>query len=303
MNKSIRILLIVFVALVAVYFLFFRNTERVSTEKIDAKLFVADSTKIDKIEIVKNTESITLEKLNGVWNVTKPVNYLADTVAVYPMLSDLKNFMVESVASENQEKFNNYLDSVNNAHVSTYQEGKLLGTFIVGKDQSFGNTYIKKPDESRILLASKITGSNFTKPLKDYRNKLMLTLSSFGINKMEFKSTDSNKVDFTAVRDSVNKWSIAGDTVGSSLIEGTLNMLSNLNAEDFKDTTMTVFPEPTYTLTVYSTTGQTTVINLYEEAGSVPHSFICQVSGNPQLFRIFDGLAGQIMKKKKDFIP
>lgn len=302
MNKSIRILLIVFVSLIALYFLFFRSKEKVSTEKIDAKLFVADSSKIDKIEIVKTNETIVLEKINNQWMVTKPVNYPADTSAVYPMLKDLKNFMLESVASENPAKFNNYLDSVNNAQVSTYQEGKLLGTFILGKQQGMGNSFIKKTDENRILLASDLSAGNFTKMLRDYRVKHMLSLSTFNINKIEFRSTDSNKVDFTAVRDSVNKWHIGADTAASSNMDGFLNLLSSLNTEDFKDTTMSVFPTPTYTLSLSGTAGQT-VINLYDEPGTNPHSFIVQVSGNPQLFRFFDGMASQLMKKKKDFVP
>lgn len=302
MNKSIRILLIVFAVLVAVYFLFFRGGDRITTDKIEAKLFVADSTKIDKIEIVKKNESITLEKVNGQWMLTKPVNYQADTSAVYPLLKDLKNFMVESVASENPEKFNNYLDSVNNAQVSTYQEGKLLGTFILGKAQGMDNTYIKKPDENRILLASKLLAANFTKPSKDFRNKLITSISAFGINKIDFKSTDSNNVDFSAVKDSVNKWHIAGDSVSSSVMDGFLNMFANFNTEDFKDTTMTSFPAATYTLTL-SGMNQQTVINLYKEAGTNPQSFICQVSGINQLFKFYDGMASQIMKKRKDFIP
>ena len=45
-----------------------------------------DSSKIEKIEIVKNSEAITLEKVNGVWMMTKPANYPADTSAIFPML-------------------------------------------------------------------------------------------------------------------------------------------------------------------------------------------------------------------------
>lgn len=301
MNKSIRILLIVFAALIAVYFLFFRSGERESTEKIDAKLFVADSSKIDKIEIVKNNETVVLEKVNNQWNLTKPVSYPADTSAVYPMLKDLKNFMIESVASENPAKFNTYLDTVNNAKVSTYQEGKLLGEFILGKPQGMGNSFIKKTDDNRILLASDITAMNFTKSSKDFRNKLILAMNTYGINKFEFKSTDSNKVDFVVQKDSVAKWKLGTDSIATSVIEGFLNMFSALNTEDFKDTTISVFPTPTYTLNIYGS--QQVTINLYKEPNSLPTTFICQVSGVPQLFKFSEGLAGQFMKKPKDFLP
>ena len=303
MSKQIKILIVIFALLALIYFLFFRSGEKISTDRIDAKLFVADSSRIDKIEIVKNNESITIEKSGDKWKITKPIEYPADTNAVYPMLKDLKNFIIESVASENPAKFSTFLDSANNTHVSTYQEGKLLGTFIIGKSQGFYNTYIKKPEENRILLASSITASNFTKQLKDYRSKFITSILPITVRRIDFKSTDTNKVNFSAVKDTAElTWRIDGDSVASSSIEGFLNIFSNFNTEDFKDTVITEFPEPTYTLTFYTTAG-TTVINLYHEKDSSPNSFICQVSDINQLFRFYDGMASQIMKKKKDFIP
>ncbi|MCI0450534.1 MAG: DUF4340 domain-containing protein [Chlorobi bacterium] len=301
MNKSIRTLLIVFVVLVAVYFLFFRSGERVSTDKIDAKLFVADSSKIDKIEIVKNSETVILEKSGNDWKLTSPVTYPADTVSVYPMIKDLKNFRIESVASENPDKFINYLDTVNNAKITVYQEGKLLGTFILGKSQGFSNSYLKKPDENIILLASDIVSGNFTKSSKDIRLKKIISIPSIGLNKIEFKSTDSNQVNFTALRDSLNVWRIDGDSVTSAAMTGFLNLFENLNAEDFIDSTVTEFPTPTYTLTF--TSAQQTVMNLYKIPNSEPEAFMFQVVGNPQLFKFFTGMASQIMKKKTDFVP
>lgn len=305
MNKSIKILLAVFAILIAVYFLFFRSGEKVSTEKIDAKLFVADSSKIDKIEIVKNSETVVLEKVNNQWKLTKPIDYSADTTNINLMLRDLKNFTLESVASENPTKFNSYLDSVNNSMISTYQEGKLLGTFILGKTQANDNSYIKKPDENRILLASNLTAGLFTKPSKDYRNKFITSIQPYIVNKISFKSTDSNKVDFTVQKDTANRWILNGDSVSTSVMEGFLNILSNFNTDDFKDTVMTTFPVPTYTL-IISTTVQPTVINLYKEVSQDHNSapaYITQVSGVNQLFRLFGAVAGQLMKKPSDFIP
>lgn len=305
MNKNIKILLAAFAVLIAVYLLFFRTGEKVSTDKIEAKLFVADSSKIDKIEIVKNTETIVLEKISNQWKLVKPIDYPADTLNVNLMLSDLKNFTLESVASENPAKFNSYLDSVNNAKISTFQEGVLLGTFILGKTQSNDNSYIKKPEENRIILASNLTAALFTKKANDYRNKLILSIQPFSVSSVSFKSTDSNNVDFTVARDTVGKWNIAGDSVSSSVMEGFLNMIANFNTDDFKDTVITEFPVPLYTVTVIAA-GQTTVINLYKETLSDPNaapSYIAQVSGNKQLFRLFGALGSQLMKKRSDFIP
>lgn len=305
MNKNIKILLAVFAVLITVYFLFFRTGEKVSTEKIDAKLFVADSSKIDKIEIVKNSETILLEKVNNQWKLTKPVEYPADTTNVYLLLRDLKNFKLESVASENPVKFSSYLDSVNNAKVSTYQEGVLLGTFILGKSQANDNSYIKKPEENRILLASNLTASLFTRSAKDFRNKFIFSIMPYSVNSVSFKSTDSNNVDFSVTKDTAGKWNISGDSVSFSVMEGFLNLLANFNTDDFIDSVITDLPVPTFTVTV-NAAGQPTVINLYKEKSSDPNaapSYITQISGNKQLFRLFGALASQLMKKRTDFIP
>jgi hypothetical protein len=306
MNKNLKILIIVFALLIIIYLLFFRTGEKIVTEKIDAKLFVADSSKIDKIEIVKNTENVVLEKINGQWWLTSPLKYPADTLNVNLMLKDLKNFKIESITSENPAKFGSYLDSINNPKISTYQEGKLLGTFILGKSQAHNNSYIKKPEEERILLASELTAALFTKPFKDYRNKHMFSVEPFVVSKVHFKSTDSNKVDFYVEKDSIGKWVIGKDSVSSSVMEGFLNFMKNFNTDDFVDTAVTALPEPTYTVTFYTTTGQNTIVYLYKEpkaAADDPDSFIVKVEGNPQHFRLFSALASQLTKRKQDFIP
>lgn len=243
--------------------------------------------------------------MNNQWKLTKPVEYPADTTNVYLLLRDLKNFKLESVASENPVKFSSYLDSVNNAKVSTYQEGVLLGTFILGKSQANDNSYIKKPEENRILLASNLTASLFTRSAKDFRNKFILSIMPYSVNSVSFKSTDSNNVDFSVTKDTAGKWNISGDSVSFSVMEGFLNLLANFNTDDFIDSVITDLPVPTFTVTV-NAAGQPTVINLYKEKSSDPNaapSYITQISGNKQLFRLFGALASQLMKKRTDFIP
>jgi hypothetical protein len=301
MNKSTRNLLVIFVILAAIVYLFFMRKEKISTQKIDEKLFVADSSKIDKIEIVKTGESITLEKINGQWMITKPVNYQADTNTVTPLLQSLFRFTIESITSENPEKFNNYLDSINHTLVTTYQGGKPLGTFELGKYAlSYQNSYIKKPDENKILLAANLTSTNFTKSVKDFRYKLIFSLPSEGIIKMVFKSTDSSKVDFTCIKDSTGRWFIGNDSIPKNNMEGFLNLLKAFTTDDFKDTVITTFPTPTYTCTIFAP--QETTINLYKE-NTTPVDYIVQVSNLKQLFKFSESYATNIMKKRKDFIP
>ena len=302
MNKSTRNLLIVFVILLAVVYIFFKGKDRINTQSVQEKLFTADSSKIDKIEIDKTNGSITLEKVDGVWQVTKPVVYPADTNAITPILGNLQNFTIESITSTNPEKFNNYLDTVNNTHVTVYQEGKKLGDFILGKYAlSYLNSYIKKPDENRILLATNLNQSMFTKPLKDFRNKIIFSLPTLALNKIEFRSTDSNHVNFDAVKDSTGRWFIGSDSIPHTNIEGFLNNMANFTTEDFIDSAVTQFPEPTYTINLFGA-AQPVTINLYK-MDVMPVEYMVKASNNNQLFKFSESMARNLMKKRTDFIP
>ena len=301
MNKSTKILLAAFVVLLGVYLLFFRSKDRVSSDKIESKLFVADSSKIDKIEITKANELVTVEKINGLWRVTKPVDYPADTNAITPILGALKNFRIEGVASENPEKFGTYLDSALHTKVTAYQEGKMLGTFEVGKTAvSAENAYIKIPDQNRILIATGINAQYFSRAVKDYRTKYITSIPFAGIKTIRFQSSDSNKVDFEVLQDSANHWVIGKDSIQHVYIDAFLNLIGNMNTDDFKDSVITTFPAPTYTITING--AMPTTINFYKE-NTTPVNYIMSVSNVKQLFRFSEPMTSQWFKKRADFIP
>lgn len=302
MNKSTRNLLIIFVVLAAIVYIFFKGKDRINTQNVEEKLFTADSSKIDKIEINKSTESFTLEKVNGNWQITKPLVYPADTTAITPMLSNLQRFRIDNITSTNPEKFSNYLDSANHTKVTVYEGGKALGTFELGKYAlSYENSYIKKPDDNRILLATGLNQSYFTKVMRDYRDKHIFSIPSFSITKIDFKSTDSNKVDYSVVKDTAGSWFIGKDSVPTTTMQGFLNLMDNFNTEDFIDSVITSFPTLDWTITIHA--AQPVVVNLYKIPGSSPENFIVQASNNKQLFKGSSGFVYQLMKKKTDFIP
>jgi len=159
-----------------------------------------------------------------------------------------------------------------------------------------------KPDEQRILIAANMVAGNFTKPAKDYRDRNIMQIPLLGISKMEYKSTDSNKVDFAIVKDSVGKWYLGKDTVSKAVMDSYMNIYSLLRTDDFKDTTITSFPVPTYTIKINLSGSEPVVINMYRDNGT-PAGYIIQVSGKQQLFRFSDGVAAQYIKKVKDFVP
>jgi hypothetical protein len=166
---------------------------------------------------------------------------------------------------------------------------------------SYENSYIKLPDQNKILLATHLGQNNFTKPLKDFRYKIIMQVPSFSLTSISFKSNDSNKVDLTAIKDSSGRWFIGTDSIPSVNISGFLNQMENFTTEDFIDSVITEFPAPVYTITL---NGQKpTVINLYKMPNTAPVTYMIQVSDIKQIFKVSEAIAGTLTKKKKDFIP
>jgi len=303
MTKSTRNLLIIFVVLVIVVYFFFRSKDVYRTEKIEEKFFTADSIKIEKIEIIKPKESITLERVGSNWLVTKPVNYPADTTAVAQMLSNLQNYRIDGPSVSNKpDTAGKYIDSTNNTLVNVYQEGKQIGSIVIGKMAPGGNdSYVKKtPDSKEIYIAAKLNSSNFNKPLRDFRNKRMFSVQSFTINKIHFKSDDSLKYEFTAEKDTTGKWWIGQDSINSNTMLGFTNLLANFNTEDFIDSAVTQLPPPSYIMTIEGS--QPVTLILYKQKTD-PVKYIMQVSGQNQLFACSASFATMFIKQRKDFIP
>ena len=130
---------------------------------------------------------------------------------------------------------------MNNAKVTVYQEGKPLGTFIVGKCCRRKLLH-NEADDQRVLIASGPFAGNFIKASKDYRDKVIMIIPSFTMSKLDFKSTDSNKVDFSAVKDTAGKWFVGKDSIATAVMDSYLNQYAVLRTDDFKDTTISVFP-------------------------------------------------------------
>lgn len=304
MTKSTRNLLVIFVVLIIVVYFFFSKKEIERTESIEEKFFTADSNKIEKIEIIKPNESITLEKVGSNWMVTKPVNYPADTTAIAQMLSNLQNYKIDGPSVSNKpDTAGKYIDSTNNTLVIVHQEGKQLGSIVIGKMAPGGNdSYVKKtPDAKEIYIAAKLNNSNFNKPLKDFRNKQMFSIQSFTIDRIHFKSDDSLKYEFTAVKDTTGKWWIGADSINSNTMLGFTNLLANFNTEDFLDSAVTEFPPPSYTITIEGS--QPLSLVLYRKRGTDPVKYIMQVSGKNQLFECSASFATMFIKQRKDFVP
>ncbi len=157
-----------------VFFLFgCEKTNKVATYKIGKQLFEIDSSGIDKIDIEHVGKSITLSKVGLEWRVTLPIDRPAYPQYISNILSDLKNYNLESKVSENPDNLGRFgLDNANATKVSVFQRGQLIGSLLIGNSGSgVAELYIKNMNSNDVYLAFGLLRTNFVKDSDEWQDK------------------------------------------------------------------------------------------------------------------------------------
>ena len=298
-NKTYLLAVIFILLVVVAYFL---NRERKETTyKLDEKILTVDSAAVDKLEIEYRGKKITLAKSGIEWKITEPINYNAYQQFIASALSDLKKYKVVSKVSDNPDNKDRFgFNDTNVTKVTIYQSGNLLGSILVGNSANGpGQSYIKKADGKEIFLADDFLRSNFFKSdLNEWRDKLIVAITKGAIKTVEFISSGENyKVD----RDTSANYVCGKDSVKSTDFDGVLNIISNLNTQTFKDSTLGENVKFDYTIKV--TADKLYEINFLKSSGETPNmKYFLKVSGVNQLFEVDENFLKSLFKTKKDLI-
>ncbi|MEM8485626.1 MAG: DUF4340 domain-containing protein [Bacteroidota bacterium] len=161
------------VALLALAFASGTFGREIST--VDVPALSISSEQIEHFEIVTSDSSIfTLEKQNGIWHITSPIQDVADSLTVERFTQNLDDIRLESVVSTNVKKYDSYGVGENSKHVNIAW-GRNKKTFHVGDSgPDFQSFYLRMGGDSRVFLSS--GRLNLPENLDTWRNKLVITL-------------------------------------------------------------------------------------------------------------------------------
>lgn len=300
-KNNIYIYGIILVALLVVSYLVMRDTSgEKKTLKLQEKLFAVDSLAVDKLEFERNGNKVTIEKKGGLWNVTSPVVYTSNQQFVNSAISNLKNYKISSIVSNNPGNKNFYgFNDTNVTKLTVYQNGALSGVILIGNATSgAAQTYIKKAESNEIYLAEEFLYNNFVRAdLKEWRDKSVISIARGSIKKIEF-STDSEK--YTVIQDSTNKFYVGKDTVITAVFDGVLNMLQNFNTQNFKDTTISADAKSLFSAKVFW--NKETEFKFIKYGDDASKKFIMQVSDVNQIFEVDENFVKMFVKPRKEVL-
>jgi hypothetical protein len=299
-SKTYLLLTVLVVLAIITYFVTSDRGERTATYKIDKQLFSSDSALVDKIEIFQNGKSITIAKTGMDWRITQPIDYPVYAQFIVTMLSNLKNYKLESKVSDNPENKDKFgFNDTNTAKITVYQGGQMLGTFLVG-NASVGasQTYIKKADANEIYLADGFLRNNFVKTnLDEWRDKLIIAFPKNNINSIEVITPTDN---YKMVQDSTMKYHIGKDTVSNPVCEGVLNILQNFNTQGFKDTTVGNDIKFDYVMKIGSS--KPYEIDFWKNGEGTNPKYLLKITDNKQIFEVDENFVKNLFKSKKEML-
>ncbi len=291
----------VLVLLVLVAYFLTKSDKRSSTGDTIEKLYEFDSAAVDRLEITQDGRKITMAKVSGEWKLTEPIEYRVNQEFVNAALSDLKNYRLLSLVSENPENKEQFGFSDSAKVVfSVFQGGNLAGTIEVGKVPEAPNqTYIKAPDDDKIYLAYNFLRNNFVRPsLESWRDLQILSIPSNAVNSIEYTSGGST---YKLTKDSTGGFLVDGAPADSTTASQILSVLQDFNTQSFKDTTLGA--QTQFTDRVRVNWGENyTDLNFLKQGDSTMVNYMLKIPGNNAVFYFNEALAKNILKTKSELL-
>jgi Domain of unknown function (DUF4340) len=230
--RSTLILALVFLAL-GVY-LYFVEFERAAQEGKKEKLFDFAVEDVQRVTLEYADHKITVERVNGGWKLTAPIEAKADETTVDNLVHAIADCEVKKTLDDVGEDLSPYGLDHPNVVVQVALEKRDLPVIRVGKTSPVGfSTYVQRGDESKkVFLTTSAFKSGMEKQVKDLRNK----------NIVDFQADDVRRVALERGTESIvltktdDVWRIekpAAYDADSSAVRNFLTSLTSLRAKDF----------------------------------------------------------------------
>lgn len=291
MNRSTKILIGVFLllAIVVVFFFLPSTKEREASYKAADVTITVDSAAVTRLEISYPGKTFTFEHTGGVWMITSPARYSANSSAIAGLLGELHRFKVGSLVSSNPEKQSLFqVDSTGVTLTVTERTGAPL-KLIVGKTgPSYSDVYFRLPSSNDVYLGEGLSTWTLRQELKEWRDKTILTVPSDSVRGLDY-AYKTRTASFG--RDGA-KWVSGKDSVATDMMTGVLTTLSNLRADDFIDTARAPGPNP---VSLRIRSGEDLAL-VFSPAAADSARYMVQFSKSPQLYTISKWTMQQILK-------
>jgi hypothetical protein len=291
MSKNIYALIGLFAVLLIIAFLVLQKPGEQSAKSSSlGALLNIDSASVNRIEVKTASSSLDLEKKGVDWFIVNPISYKANQAFIAQIIHQLKNLENKGTVSNKPDKFGVFQVDQSGTQIKLFENGTEKASIVLGKmAASYTESYARKLNSDDVMIVEGAFSYSFSRPVKDWRDRTILNVPRESINEISYQYGDTAFI--LSLKDSV--WIIGRDRANRSSVDGILSALSNLQADDFIDSTFS----PKISTSIRLANEQ-----IRFSFDRKPGKYYVQTSASPQWFVLDQWRANQILKRKKELI-
>ncbi len=305
MSKSLTILVVILIALFAVYYLVSKSEKAEFRGKKIENFVGLDSSAVNQITITTRDSTVSFKKSGGEWMVEQYGKFrpVEPGVAneIVRLASDLS---VGPIVSSNPDKQALYqVDSTAGRLITFSRDGARQGELIVGKSGAdFQSSYVRLPGSDDVYLASHNITRLVQRPVDQFRDKAVIKLDPGQIKGIKVSSHDYN---FTAASgDSLWELTTKGGksaTIPQQQMQSWLAQIANLRVNSFlsPDSAASIdFSKPTAEVEI-SVSGSNPVTIQLLKAGKEASDYFLKTSLSDELYSVREWVYKGLIKDPK----
>lgn len=206
----------------------------------DKQLLTFERDKVDRLELQREGDDVTLTKASATWTIEAPVKARADFSTVEGLVSRLQSAQMTSIVTEEANvdlKKYGLDDPEATAIVGT---GSSRATLLFGDKAESGDIYVRDTSRPGVFTVGADLLTEVQKPLADLRWKDIFEARTYNTSKIEL-TRDGTTTTFERQEgkgeNGADLWTKAGaeGNADTTKVESFLTSLSGLRAQEFAD--------------------------------------------------------------------
>src|SRR5262245_59563037 len=214
-------------------YLYFVESKQIAEEGKKTKLVDFNVDDVTAVTLVYSDREIALEKSDGVWRLTKPMQALADDITVKNLLRAIADAEVKKTIDDPPQDLGPFGLISPAVTVKLATKDGALPELKVGKTTSVSfSTYVQRADQGKIYLTGSAFHSGMDKQVKDLRDKKVVDFKEEDVTRVALRGPDGDVV----LAKADGNWSIEKPTAyrtDGNAVRALLSALRNMRATDF----------------------------------------------------------------------
>lgn len=214
-------------------YLYFVESKQIAEEGKKEKLVELEPDDVTALALVYPDREIALEKRDGAWWLSKPLEAAADEVTVKNLLRAIADAEVKKTIDEPPQDLGQFGLTQPVVIVKLTAKGAALPDLKVGKTTAVSfSTYVQRADQAKIYLTGSAFNAGMDKQVKDLRDKKIVDFKEEDVTRLALRGPKGDVV-LTKVD---GDWEIEQPTAyraDGNAVRALLSTVRNVRATDF----------------------------------------------------------------------